>query len=230
MFCETYNQSLTDAAASGELSPALQRHLASCDSCRTAFAEEQSLFASIDSGLRVAANSEVPATLIPRVHVALNNEPAPQPNFQKWIFASAALACALIVAITLQLRHRDVPVPAKTATTKASAPTSAQPTNALLSMLSAKREIPRQSNGTETVQPSPSNTNASITAEVLVPDEERVAFAKFLASEQRPSSQSSVTVLSIPEAPKDLVPIPPVEIASLKVLPLDAEGGNANKF
>jgi hypothetical protein len=230
MFCEAYNQSLTDAAASGEpLSPGLQRHLASCDSCRVAFAEEQSLFAAIDSGLRAAANSEVPAALIPRVHVALNNEPAPQPTLQKWIFAGTVLTCSVVMAIALQFRHREAPVPVKTAKAQTSAPTPPRPANAL-PMPSATREIPRQSNRAETAQASPESTDASVAAEVLVPDEERVAFAKFLASGRRLSSQSAVAVLSIPEAPKDLAPIPPVEIASLKVLPLDGEGENANKF
>src|ERR1051325_302379 len=198
MFCEAYNQPLTDGAASGEqLSPALQQHLALCDACRAAFAAEQSLFAAIGSGLHAAANSEVPATLIPRVHVALNNEPVPQPYFQKWVFAFATLACVLVVAITLQLRHRDAPVAVKTATAKTSPRTSPLLTNALPSIPPATREIPRRSNRAEIVQPSPANTNASITAEVLVPDEERVAFAKFLTSERRPSLQSSVAVLSI---------------------------------
>ena len=135
-----------------------------------------------------------------------------------------------MVVLALEFRHREVPVSIKTAKAQTSAPTSAQPTNALSSVLSATREIPRQSKKAETAQASPEPTDASVTAEVLVPDEERVAFAKFLARGRRSPSQSSVTVLSIPEAPKDLAPIPPVEIASLKVLPLDGEGENANKF
>ena len=115
MFCEAYNQSLMDAVASNEvLSPALQRHLASCESCRTAFAEEQSLFAAIDSGLRAAANPEVPSTLIPRVHVALNNEPTPKPRrfpLPVWGFAGATVAAATIFAMLyLPSRHPSHPI------------------------------------------------------------------------------------------------------------------------
>jgi hypothetical protein len=102
MFCDAYNKSLMDAAAAGtELTPALQQHLSACESCRNAFAEEQSFFAAIDSGLRVAANAEVPATLIPRVHVAINNETVSQSggfNFL-WGFAGATVTAAVILGL-----------------------------------------------------------------------------------------------------------------------------------
>lgn len=74
MSCEAYNQSLMDAATSGELAPALRTHLTQCDSCHAAFAQDQMLYAAIDTGLHAAANPEIPSTFLPRVHVALNNE------------------------------------------------------------------------------------------------------------------------------------------------------------
>ena len=224
MFCSTYNKSLTDAAASGEASPAQREHLASCESCRAAFASEQSLFAAIDSGLRSATNSEVPTTLIPCVLVAINNEPARRPSFQKWIFAGAVVTCALAATIILQLKQREAPVPFKTAVTQTPARSSPQ-FGVLRPSVSAAPESPRRANKSETVRPRPTDAAASITAEVLVPDEERAAFAKFLAHQKRRAAESSAAVLLVPEAPKELVAIPPVEIASLKVIPL--EGGES---
>jgi len=224
MFCSTYNKSLTDAAASGEASPAQREHLASCESCRAAFASEQSLFAAIDSGLRSATNSEVPTTLIPCVLVAINNEPARRPSFQKWIFAGAVVTCALAATIILQLKQREAPVPFKTAVTQTPARSSPQ-FGVLRPSVSAAPESPRRLNKSETVRPSPADAAGSITAEVLVPDEERAAFAKFLAHQKRRAAESSAAVLLVPEAPKELVAIPPVEIASLKVIPL--EGGES---
>jgi len=53
------------------------------------------------------------ATLIPRVRVAINNEPAERLSFQKWIFASAVVTCALAATIILQLKHREAPIPFK---------------------------------------------------------------------------------------------------------------------
>ena len=230
MFCSTYNKSLTDAAASGELSPAQREHLASCEPCRAAFASEQSLFATIESGLRAAANSEAPATLIPRVRVAINNEPAQRPSFQKWIFAGAVVTCALAATIILQLKHREAPVPFKTAVTQTPARPSPQLGILRPSVSAAAPESSRRVNKSETVRPSPTDADGSITAEVLVPDEERAAFAKFLAGEQIVSSKSSGVVLRVPEAPRDLAPLPPVEIARLEVLPLNGEEGSRGEF
>jgi len=230
MSCPTYNKSLTHAAASGEVSPAQREHLASCEACRATFASEQSLFATIESGLRAAANSEVPATLIPRVLVAINNEPARRPSFQKWISAGAVVTCALAATIILQLKHREAPVPFKTAVTQ----TPAQPSPRLgilrPSVPAAAPESPRRMNKSETVRSSPTDATASITAEVLVPDEERAAFAKFLAGEQIVSSKSSAVALRVPEAPRDLAPLPPVEIARLEVVPLNSEERSRREF
>ncbi len=223
MFCSTYNKSLTHAAATGEVSAAQREHLASCDPCRAAFASEQSLFAAIDSGLRAAANSEVPATLIPRVRVTINNEPAQRPGFQKWIFASAVVTCALAATIILQLKHREAPVPFKTAATQTPARPSPRLRILRPSVSATAPESSRLVNKSETVRPRPTDAAASITAEVLVPDEERAAFAKFLAHEKGRAAESSAAVLLVPEAPKELVAIPPVEIASLKVIPLEGE-------
>ncbi len=230
MFCLTYNKSLTDAAAGGEVSPAQREHLASCEPCRAAFASEQSLFVTIESGLRAAVNSEVPATLIPRVRVAINNEPTQQPSFKKWIFAGAVVTCTLVATITFQLKHREAPVPFKTAVTQA--PVRPSPQLGILRppVYAAAPESPRRVNKSETVRPSPTDAAASIAAEVLVPDEERAAFARFLAHEKGRAAESSAAVLLVPEAPKELVAIPPVEIASLKLIALDGSEASRDEF
>jgi hypothetical protein len=105
MFCNSYNKSLTDACASGEqLSFALTEHLAACESCRSAFVEQQSLFAAINSGLRAVANSEVPATLVPRVRVGIVDAPQPR-RFSFSFLASVggtAAAAAIVASFYLQ--------------------------------------------------------------------------------------------------------------------------------
>lgn len=231
MFCEAYKKPLSDAAASGEtLSHSMQQHLASCGSCHAAFAEEQSLVAAIDSGLRAVTNSEVPATLIPRVRVAMNNEPAKQPGFQKWILVGTVVCCALVVAITLQLRHRDPPVPVRIVTAQTPTVPSPRRENLQPFVPSAAHENPRRASEAKTAQPGPGDRATSIAAEVLVPDEERDAFAKFLTRERTQPAKSTAAVLLAPEAPKNLNPLPPVEIASLRVLPLNGEEGTHGDF
>lgn len=121
MFCEAYNQSLVDAAAGGKMLPALREHLASCNGCRTAFTEEESLFASMDAGLRAVANTEIPTTLIPRVHVALNNEPAPQKRgvvFVAWSFFGAVTTVAVIFGL-LYLSPKKQPMTVESVRTPA---------------------------------------------------------------------------------------------------------------
>lgn len=227
MFCETHNQSLTHAAAGGEPPLALRDHLDACEACRTAFAEEQSLYASIDTALRAAANPGMPSTLLPRVRVALNNEQLPQFNYQRWMLAGAVFASALVVAVILEFRHHETSTPAQV--TVVSSPAS-RGNELHLPAAAAAPLVQRQSKKSETGQTSSANTPAGFNAEVLVPNEERVAFEKFLAREKVPSANSSAAVLLVPEAPKELVPLPAVEIASLKVLPLNGEDGSQGEF
>ena len=72
MFCESYRQSLTDAACTGEALPReLAAHVGSCSECASAFATERALFASIDRSLHAGANSEVPPSLVPQVRAQI---------------------------------------------------------------------------------------------------------------------------------------------------------------
>jgi hypothetical protein len=229
MFCEAYNRSLVDAAASGALSPALRGHLAECEACHAAFTQEQSLYAAIDSGLRAAANPEIPSTLLPRVRVALNNEPLSHAHFQKWVFAGAILACTLVAATILRLRHHEAPGPTKVAIAQSRALPWPRLNEAHPFAPAAGNSI-QQPNKAEATRRIPADGATALTAEVLVPDEERAAFEKFLAREQSPSANSSAAIWLVPEAPKELVPLPAVEIASLKVLPLNGEDGSQGEF
>jgi len=110
MPCEHYQDALIEAAASGsEPEGELCAHLAGCAACRTAFAQEQSLFSSMDEGLRAAANAEVPASLFPRVCARLADEPAP---IRSWRFPSFVLAGAAAVVMAFLIvrtaRHSKI--------------------------------------------------------------------------------------------------------------------------
>lgn len=99
MPCENYREALRETVAADALpSSQLHLHLDVCPSCRAAFDEESQLFASIDSGLRMAANPEVPASLIPRVKEKLNESAAPRFS---WIPAFAGIAASAAIVIGL---------------------------------------------------------------------------------------------------------------------------------
>jgi hypothetical protein len=108
MLCEAYKQALSDAAAGDDaLSPELASHVSACPACRVAFAEEQQLFAAIDSGIQLAANREVPVSLFPRVRAGLDERRVPNPL---WLQTGAALgAAALVAAIILFVRAQHRP-------------------------------------------------------------------------------------------------------------------------
>ena len=75
MPCTHYKEALGEAVACGsEPQGELRAHLAACPDCRGAYEREQSLFASIDAGLQLTANAEVPASLFPRVRAAIAEE------------------------------------------------------------------------------------------------------------------------------------------------------------
>src|SRR5947207_13338388 len=93
MLCEHYKEALIEAAASDAPLPGdLRAHLGDCGACRAAFEEEQALFASIGGGLRVTANAEVPASLLPRVRARLGEtEAGPhRPWVTTWLVLASA--------------------------------------------------------------------------------------------------------------------------------------------
>jgi hypothetical protein len=97
MPCKHFKDALIEAAANGvEPQGDLRAHLAGCDDCCAAFGQERSLFASIDAGLQVAANAEVPVSLLPRVRARLDEEAAPRRSWAtNWlVLASAAVMVA----------------------------------------------------------------------------------------------------------------------------------------
>jgi len=99
MPCKHYKEALIEAAASGtEPQGDLRAHVSDCAACRAAFEQEQSLFASIDGGLQVTANAEMPASLLPRVRAQLDD---PSVSRRSWVPAWAVIAAtaALVLAV-----------------------------------------------------------------------------------------------------------------------------------
>jgi len=104
MFCESRRQPLIDSLAAGEpLPPELAEHLASCSACTAAFAEERTLFASIDRLMYAAVNVEIPVSLVPGVREAILQKEFPVGHIQ-WR-AILAFGCAIVIVGTLLLWH-----------------------------------------------------------------------------------------------------------------------------
>jgi hypothetical protein len=218
MSCERHKKALIDAALSNDLLPLdLRAHLDSCGTCRAALDEGRRLLAAIDSGLRAAANAPVPPSLLPAVHLRLAQEDATSakcPPSSSWMYLAAA--AALILALIPLLRPRRANETgaqsstqvAEQSTERASvAIPQPQPSSALEHPVN-RRFYPQSrlilARAAQSPQP-----------EVLVPPEERVALARYIASASQ--RKSWVTVARIPPAEPATQPltIEPLNIAAL---------------
>ncbi len=224
MPCENYREALTEAAATDTApSRELRSHLDACASCRAAFTEEQQLFAAIDTGLRATANADVPSAFLPLVRASLEDVST---SGRRWmpflIFAAASAAIVLTIFIAARPRHAINDTQVKQ---NFSVPPSEKPETIARSEASAAPAIAASSHS-HRVAPLRSSTPAkaasSTELEVLVPPEEREAFARFIRS-QKKRTDVVIAVMTPAAGDKDrLLTLKPLEIAELEVAPLEA--------
>ena len=217
MFCEAYRKPLTDAAAAGSaIEEALQSHLARCEACAAAFAQEQALLAAMDAGLSHLVNTQAPPSLLPRVREAVSRERVPSRGLlQSWLWMPAASAAALMLAALLPYVFPPSPVadpsvlvqvpPSSTGTssnvTSSEPPHRRAPARRLFPVLRAAR-------------------SASKEPEVLVPPGEEEALAKYAALLQKqPDLAHSLTFR---DNQKPLV-IKPLKISALEAQEIQIE-------
>jgi hypothetical protein len=229
MSCERYKTVIVEAAAAGEIGPSLRVHLEGCAECRATFTEEQSLFSAIDAGLSQPMDVSPSPEFLPRIRSAIDLEnsdwPAPTSNvWFRWlpIAGVAAVAC---LALAFAVRHHSLmpeqhqPVTSALAREPAEAALHAQqeqpkPEAAVRAMagpikLSAKHGLQPHA---DRIEPTP---------EILVPPEERVALAQFVAGL---SQRREVALALARPAPFEPQPETPpgesLEIPKLEVPPL----------
>jgi hypothetical protein len=224
MPCENYREALTEAAATDAApSRELRLHLDACASCRVAFAEEQQLFAAIDTGLRASVNADVPSTFLPRVRASFENAPASQSRLGPFlIFAAASAAIVLTVFVAARPPHGIDGTQAKQ---NFSAPLGEKPvtnvgrqtsgTPAVAATSHSHRATPRRN-------AAPANSSSSTQLEVLVPPEEREAFAQFIGSQQQGSEVVVAVVAPARDGKDTLLSVKPLQIAELEVAPLES--------
>jgi len=203
---------------------ALRAHFESCASCRTAFAEEQALFISIDAGLHATANAEVPASLLPRVRAALDEVEAPRLHWMSpLIFASASVAFAFLIFLIAR-PHRSVSDDLAKQTPPISMPLKPPtgshgeipPSGSQIASTSAKHlRAPRKS--------TLGHSSGSSKPEVLVPPDEREAFARFVAALNERNDFAAAIVAEAPEKKDALVVVDPLQISDIELKPLGSQ-------
>lgn len=228
MPCEYYKDALIEAAATGELQGELGAHLAGCASCRSAFAEEKSLFASIDVGLHATANAEVPPSLLPRVRAALEEGSSPK---HAWLTNGFALATAaaviLTLSISLAIRHRSSERSVERNVAFTNPPASLPPAQHIQTpglVPKANSSFAYRPGGIIASNRPPRDTTAGHDGlpEVLVPSDQNVLLARYADEWSR-----CKRVPLVAEGPQatTLVPmeVAPIQIAQLDVKPLAEE-------
>jgi anti-sigma factor RsiW len=118
MNCRQCQQKLLHSLAAGDIPSAeVVAHESSCPACRKFHAAENSLFRSIDSGLRSLANQPVPHSLLPSLSICLDEKfMANQAPFYRWGFT--AVATATNIAGFAQLRKSSIRLAAASRTTE----------------------------------------------------------------------------------------------------------------
>jgi hypothetical protein len=220
MPCKHYKNALAEAAASGaEPQGDLRAHLAGCADCRIAFEREQALFSSIDAGVHVTANAEVPVSLLPRVRAELDKTvEAQRPWFRPWIFAAASITIALAIFQFARPRHSGSDNRAK-----------------LTPQIEVPTTNPSHQNAGPATQIVSSNMNGSqarvhrtllrrVTSsqpEVLVPPDERVALALLVARLQERGDVAVALVTPVPQTEDASVGVKPLQIKGLEIKTLE---------
>ena len=227
MPCEHYKNALVEAASSGATpNGEMRAHLAECASCRDTFAEEQSLFSTIDSGLHDVANSEVPPSLLPRVRASLDEAPSRRFRWvQPLVFASAGVALAFVVFLLARSRHAPGENAAKQRPIVPAAIAPATSKNP--EVISTADGYIAPAHGAHTFAARNSTVPHSVASgdlEVLVPPDEREGLAKLVATLNEHGDVVASLLAKVPEkaVKKDgLESLDPLQIPDIEIKPLD---------
>jgi anti-sigma factor RsiW len=223
MPCENYKDALIEAAVSGaEPQAELRAHLAACTACRTDFAEEQSLFASIDAGLRQFVSAEVPASLLPRVRARVAEEVVPHRTwFTNWLTVASAAAIIAVFFVVRVARHSNFSTnpPANSAKTDSPAtvlppsegPARAPEPSSRTNSRSNSQTFVARNSQTPRLHPARSSI-----PEVLVPGDQEVWLARY-AEQWRLDKHSSHLAQNSGETNLAPLEVAPIQIAELDV-------------
>ncbi|MGC1619405.1 MAG: hypothetical protein WA765_13025 [Candidatus Acidiferrum sp.] len=222
MPCENYREALIDAAAAGSArSREVRSHLDACASCRAAFADEMQLFAAIDQGLRVTANADAPASLLPRVRAQLLEQPVSRGS---WVpaFAGVGIAAALVLALVFARRPaRNAFEASRQAIAAAhnvptvlghSTPTSVVP---LKTARTARKHVRGGA-----LNATPVGEASGVEAEVLIPAGQKRALDVLLAQLRQGELQTEVLLAERPEEPLKSLEVSPLDISPIEIKPL----------
>jgi hypothetical protein len=224
MPCEDYREALIEAAATDSLpSRELRLHLDACASCRAASSEELQLFAAIDSGLRTAANAEVPASLLARVRVQLDDRPVRR---RAWVPAGVVMAAAVaVVAVIVFVRgfERDggPANPPANSSAQNVPPPEIQPAPPVATFTETTSPPLKIKQARPDARPRVAGAAQVATSRVLVPAGQQRAMEVLLASVKQGKVDGEVLLAEKPEKSLEELQVSPIDISPIEMKPLE---------
>jgi hypothetical protein len=220
MSCEKYKAALIDSAVTGaEPTPEFRSHVAACTSCAAVLAEQRSLIAAIDANLHRTMNAPVPAAMVHRLEARLAQQIPPRSLNLRRLYATAALAVSaatIFFAVSHQRTHKSNPRATTLAQTSQSTTDHRPEIMTAILQPATPQEIRRRQKqrARSTARPEP---------EVIVPPEERIALAHFIADSHPGEGMALALAKRLPEPrEQSIAPVetPDIQIASLTVSPI----------
>jgi hypothetical protein len=235
MLCKHYKDALIEAAASGVSALGdLRTHLDGCAPCRAAFEQEQAFFASIDAGLRVTANAEVPASLLPGVRAQLSGQSVARRSWIPVWAAFAAAAALVLTVVSVRGRRHDVSGQNSQSSAVAHAGLAVEipetPISALPQSKPAQRIIQHS-------LPSKAQASASVEqAPVLLPAGHKVVIDALLDGLRRGKLKANDLLVQKSDLPLQDLRISPLGVSPIELEPLadvsvelPSQGGEAKR-
>jgi hypothetical protein len=221
MPCEKYQAALIElAACRAEAGGDLRAHLDVCISCRAALVAEGLLFDAIDVGLRRSANAELPAALLATVNARLVTEAVTRRKWlPAWELACAIAVVCLAVVMGFSLRGRRASPAAgdsggsafRSEQKKLVTEPVPRPAEALGNPPGSRQRQFQRVADRHTKSRGPL---------VLVPPDEREAFARFIADlngRQDVALALATPLTELRDVPDESLDVPDLEIAALTV-------------
>jgi hypothetical protein len=230
MPCEKYQDTLIDLAAKdAEPRGDMRTHLDACISCRSYFEQEQSLVASIDSGVHLSVNASLPIAFVQRLQARVAQEPAPRRQlFPAWALASAAMTVIIVLtgpfirhlngklANGQFIAHSNRASTVSSPSNKFSSSADPDPHRVTNQVSIASFSGPRRTTNRGLEQ---QNDAEKLTgAEVLVPGDQEMLLAEYGSALRK--RRFAFATLSTPKHTLEPLLISAVEIPELKVEPL----------
>jgi hypothetical protein len=233
MPCEKYQAALIEAAITGDdLTPEMRSHVDACTPCTAELSAQRSLVASIDANLHRTMNAPLPPALLQRFEARLAQQKPRRSLNLNWLYTGAALATAaamILFALPHLRAHKSNSQPATLAqTTKSSSDHRPEIMTAILQPASSEeiRRDREQHRGLTAHIVSASTAPMRTEPEILVPPDEQIALAKFIAHRNR--RRDFVVALATPvhqgfETAFKTLEIPDINTTEIFIAPIATE-------